>query len=412
MEDIVKGTNNGNSKSDDPKEPVLHDENKLIDKGKQMLSKLQNGNTYITPLKMPLAQLSSLGAGVSSLIPGFRTVTQSISVNGEGLYRIVNFQAGDYLPSSRNHDFFWASVRNADGKKEFAKVQAVNSLNGTIQTVTAFNPETLMIAMALFQIEQKLGDIEEIQKEILSFLEIEKESAIEADVQTLGNILRQYKDNWDNEHFVNGNYQIALAIKRASRKHIISYQKTVAKAIKGGKFFVLKKNVAAEKDELIKEFQYYRTSLYSYALASLIEILLSANYKEAYIADLKNEIETYALEYRQQFSNCSTHLEKMGEGSVDTNLMKGVGILGKTVGKCIERIPLIEKGPLDEFLEEKGSAIQKSADNMETEAVSEFAFLSNPGIRMIIENMNDLIRIYNHTTEICCDRENLYLLTE
>jgi hypothetical protein len=41
------------------------------------------------------------------------------------------------------------------------------------------------MAVALFSIEQELGKIEEMQKQIMSFHEIEKESEIEADVEML-----------------------------------------------------------------------------------------------------------------------------------------------------------------------------------------------------------------------------------
>lgn len=39
-------------------------------------------------LSVPIAQLSALGAGVASLLPAFRTVTQTSTVAAEGLYRI------------------------------------------------------------------------------------------------------------------------------------------------------------------------------------------------------------------------------------------------------------------------------------------------------------------------------------
>ena len=47
-------------------------------------------------------------------------------------------------------------------------------LTATSQSVAAINPATMMMAVALFSIEQQLGEISEMQKQILSFLEIEK----------------------------------------------------------------------------------------------------------------------------------------------------------------------------------------------------------------------------------------------
>ena len=43
--------------------------------------------------KLPIAEISTLGAGVSSLIPALNTVTQSTTIGGQGLYRVVNLGA-------------------------------------------------------------------------------------------------------------------------------------------------------------------------------------------------------------------------------------------------------------------------------------------------------------------------------
>ena len=40
-------------------------------------------------ISMPIAQLATLGAGVSSLIPALRTVTQTTTINADGLYRLT-----------------------------------------------------------------------------------------------------------------------------------------------------------------------------------------------------------------------------------------------------------------------------------------------------------------------------------
>ena len=46
---------------------------------------------------MPIAQLATLGAGVSSLIPALHTVTQTMTVNIQGLFRLANAGVGDAL---------------------------------------------------------------------------------------------------------------------------------------------------------------------------------------------------------------------------------------------------------------------------------------------------------------------------
>ena len=79
----------------------------------------------------------------------------------------------------------------------------------------------MMMAVALFSIEQELGKIEDMQRQIVSFLEIEKESEIEADVESLMSIIKKYKDNWDNEHFVSGNHNQVLTYQNRARKNML-----------------------------------------------------------------------------------------------------------------------------------------------------------------------------------------------
>ena len=45
-------------------------------------------------------------------------------------------------------------------------------------------------------------------------------------------------------------------------------------------------------DELQKDFKYYRLSLFAFSMSSLIEIMLSGNFKEEYISGIKDEIES------------------------------------------------------------------------------------------------------------------------
>ena len=44
------------------------------------------------------------------------------------------------------------------------------------------------------------------------------------------------------------------------------------------------------------------------------------------------------------------------------------------------------------------------------ESVKEFATLSNPGTSVFSEKMSDMIRIYNHTSQISFDESRIYLV--
>ncbi|MBQ4060368.1 MAG: hypothetical protein IJD40_15775 [Lachnospiraceae bacterium] len=358
---------------------------------------------------VPIAQLSALGAGVASLLPAFRTVSQSTEINAANLYRWVNEGAGNTLKVAKNGNQ-WGAYKTATGTSKMAQFQVAGPLNATSTTTLPINPATMMMAVALFSIEQQLSNIAEMQKEILSFLEIEKESEIEADIETLSNIITQYKHNWDNEQFIASNHKMVIDIQRTARKHMISYQKRVRDAIKDKKLLVLQSKIKTTLDEMIKDFKYYRLSLFAFSMSSFIEIMLSGNFKEENILAIKEEIQKLAFDYREVFNECSVYLERMEKSSIESNVLKGVSATSKAVGKFIGSIPKIKDGQIDERLQEAGERVSDKAKSIETDSIADFAEISNPGTSLFTEKMDDMIMIYNHTTDICFDNNNIYLI--
>ena len=142
-----------------------------------------------------------------------------------------------------------------------------------------------------------------------------------------------------------------------------------------------------------------------------MEIMLSGNFKEEYITGIKAEIREMTEAYRTLFEKSSLYLEKMGSSALEANVLKGIGTAGKAVGKFIGSIPLIKEGQVDEFLQDGGAHLKKSAVGMEQEAVHCFASISNPGTLVFVDKMEDMIRIYNHTERICFDDKRIYLLS-
>lgn len=163
-------------------------------------------------VSMPIAGLAGLGAGIASLLPAMRTVTQSTSFNTDGLFRLADAKVGDALKAARDGNF-WGAKTTAEGASKLAKFQSVDELTATTTNVMPINPATMMMAVALFSIEQQLDNITEMEKQILSFLENEKEAEIEADVEMLVDLIKKYKLNWNNEHFVASNHKIVLDIQ-------------------------------------------------------------------------------------------------------------------------------------------------------------------------------------------------------
>ncbi len=392
----------------DKQDTPCNDTNGLISITDDLLCNVRADISQSQKLSVPIAQLSTLGAGVASLLPAFRTVTQTSAVASDGLYRIPNAVIGDTLKAAKNGNF-WPSFKESN---KLAQLQNVESLQSTNSMIMPINPATMMMAVALFSIEQQLGNIAEMQKKIFSFLETEKESEIEADVETLSNIIEKYKHNWDDEQFITSNHKMVTDIQRTARKNMLSYQKKVRDVIKEKKLIVLQNKIKNTLDELMKDFKYYRLSLFTFSMSSLLEIMLSGNFKEENILSIKEEIQKLAFAYRDVYGECSVYLEGMEKSSVESNLLKGVSATSKAVGEFIGSIPKIKDGQLDERLQEAGVHVSDKAKEIETDSIAAFSEMSNPGTSLFTDKMDDLIFVYNHTTDICFDSNNIYLIAK
>ena len=360
-------------------------------------------------MSMPIAQLATLGAGVSSLIPALHTVTQTTTLDVGGLYKLANESIGDTLKVAKNGTF-WGAFKTADGGSKFARLKEVGKLTVTNTSSVPIDPATMMMAVALFSIEQQLGNIAEMEKQILSFLEIEKESEIEADVRTLSGIMTNYKYNWDNSLFIASNHKMVLDIQRSARAHMLAYQAMVSDEVKSRQMLIAQKQVNATLEDFLRKFKYYRLSLFTYSMACLVEVMLSGNFKEEYIGGVGVELRKLSFDYRQMFSDCSIYLEKLAGAAVDKKVVKGIGTAGKALGRAIGSIPVIKRGAVDEFLQDKGTKLQKSAESMETDAVRSFAALGNPGVQIFISRLEDMAQIFNHTAEIGFDEKQIFLI--
>lgn len=127
-------------------------------------SSLENRKT----MSVPIAKLSTLGAGVASLDPAFNTVTTTTTLATDGLFTIANKAVGDTLKMAKNGNA-WGAMKSANGNSKMVQLAEAEPLTATSQAVAAINPATMMMAVALYSIEKQLGEIAEIQKQILSF---------------------------------------------------------------------------------------------------------------------------------------------------------------------------------------------------------------------------------------------------
>ena len=385
------------------------DKNDLIALSDMVLLDTKTDITTLDTISIPIGEMATLGGAVASLLPALRTVTQTTTLHADGLFRLANAGAGDALKVAKNGNF-WGALKTANGGSKFAQFASAGPLSATSQAVMPIDPATMMMAVALYSIEQKLGKIEEMEKQIVSFLYEEKESQIEGDLKTLVNILQGYKYNWEDEKYKISRQKLVLDILRSANQNMIFYQKQVADVQKESHTVVGKTTVNTVNVSLQKKLKYYRLSLYIYSLASFVDLMLREDFKEENITMVKNDIEKYSIEYRETFATCSAYLETMAHNMIGKNALKGLGNVENALGNLIGNIPLVKDGQVDEWLVKTASRHKEVADKIEHGTIEQFSVISDPETSVFIERLEEMNRIYNHTEQIFFDDKRIYLV--
>ena len=98
--EIININNSTNESSE-----IIRPETELVEITEGILLNTRADIAKGTSLAMPIAQLATLGAGVSSLIPALHTVTQTMTVDMQGLYQLANAAVGDTLKRAKTATF-------------------------------------------------------------------------------------------------------------------------------------------------------------------------------------------------------------------------------------------------------------------------------------------------------------------
>ena len=140
---------------------VTRKENDLIEFAEGILLDARADLVKKNTLSVPIAEIATLGAAVSSLIPALHTVTQTTSVSIQGMYTLANAGVGDVLKVAKNGNF-WGAFKTVEGTSKFAQLQAAGPLSPSTKTVRPIDPATMMMAVALFSIEAQRLNITEM----------------------------------------------------------------------------------------------------------------------------------------------------------------------------------------------------------------------------------------------------------
>ena len=262
--------------------------------------------------------------------------------------------------------------------------------------------------MALMSIDKKLDKIQETQKDILRFLELNKESKIRGDLNTLTEILNNYKYNWDNGLYKKSKLDLVQHIKRSASGNIDFYQNKINAGLEKKKSIHGNKDVKSLLAEIEKLFKNYHLSLYIYAFSYFLEVMLMENFDNQYLDNVASEIEKQSIDYRTLYSECYDHIDEYTKSTIEARLLKSASTVGKLTGETVAKIPIISKTQIDESLIAAGEFLNKVGDEKSEKSMERYIENRDSGVEVFIHNINMVNQLHNKPVEMLFDRENMY----
>ena len=344
--------------------------------------------------KIPFSVLAGLGGAIAEMVPAFRTVTNTFDVDTRGLYRALNPKTKEVMElmykSHQVDGAYVGSVRHGSGQFDQAAMMKVNELKGSVTSIAAVNPATVLIAGAIMAMNVKLDQIQESQKNMMKFLEDDKKTELEG---TLNFLIEVFNND----------------IKQDSEHNILFYRKQIDNALEKKKLLTNRADVRKSMVKMIEQFSAYRLALYLYSFSSFLEVLLLENFNKDYLHDISTKIKDYSYSYVELYTQCYNWLLDNVKRSIESGVMKGVAVAAKGMGQFINKIPVVERGRLDENLIKAGEKLDGYKDDSADEMLSRFVAMSSSSITQFSDLIDTISDLHNKDQDVLFDADNLYV---
>ena len=369
--------------------------------------------------QIPLAGLASMGAAFAQLPEGTRTVVQTVTkkvATNETLFVGINPKGiQGFLRADANGTVGNIMQVNAQGKQVIAgrmRFKPVDGIpmNETVSTVMPIDPTLMVVAIALMTIEQKLDGIQKSVEEVLQFLKLEKQSAQRGNLNMLAEIMEEYKHNCHNEQFCLSRLQATLAIKKDAHRDILFYQEQIATELQKQKGLHGAKDSQDLLDAVSYQFAEYQLACYLYAYSSFLDIMLQGNFEATAIESVTEKMMDLAKRYESLYADCHAQIAKYHRSAIETQIIGGIGLATKGLGKAIAAVPIIREGPVDEALISAGDSIGKFNRDSVQKKLQVFETFEVSRMEPFIENLQSVNFMYNTENAMITDGIHLYLL--
>lgn len=382
---------------------------------------VQMPNSKLSQYKrIPLTEIAALGASFAQLPTSARTIVQTVTSSVPTNQRIFVGLNPKNVPGWLTENQF-GTVGNImqlnkqgkqiiAGRMRFKEITGGMPLTSTTATTIPFNPDTMVLAAALMNIEQKLSDLQKAVEEVLQFLTLDKQTKQRGNLNTLAEIMDEFKQRHNDENLCRLRNIEVQTIKREAQQNILFYQEQIARQLKEQSVLHFSQKAQALLNQIMNEFYEYQLACYLYAYSSTLDIMLQKNFETSVIEATATRIKEHESRYTELYTTCHAQLEDYHKTSLEAQIVGGVGVVVKSLGNMIASIPFLRDGTVDETLISAGESLDNSNKKALEEQMKKFETVQDSRMQPFVENMDVIKTLYHGENNMLTDGESLYIL--
>ena len=117
-----------------------------------------------------------------------------------------------------------------------------------------------------------------------------------------------------------------------------------------------------------------------------------------------------AKRYKALYSDCHAQIAKYHRSAIESQIIGGIGLATKGLGKAIAAVPIIREGPVDEALINAGDSIGKFNRDSVQKKLQAFETFEIDRMKPFVENLQSVNLMHNTENAMITDGTHLYLL--
>lgn len=167
-------------------------------------------------------------------------------------------------------------------------------------------------------------------------------------------------------------------------------------------------NVEDRIKSVKEDFKDYKLSLGMYSFSVYLEVLLNENFDEDYLRKKSTQIYDQSIEYKKLYTDAYNAIKEYSTKTMEQTVLGGLSFVAKGFGYVLEKTPIGDATPIDDFLIDSGNNIESFSNEISDNLVNQLIDSKDCDVRIFSNSIDRIKDMYNGSMEFLFSDDGLY----